>query len=99
MTSRIIPNIIALILAVACAAKLWRTHTWEAHLVEIILGFGGLVAFLFPDEFGSWLGYRAWRSNQWRFQPEGWVRFAGAVLFVLSAFSILVKQVGFIHRQ
>jgi hypothetical protein len=90
MTGRIILNIIALILAIACAAKLWRTHTWEAHLVEIILAFGGLVAFLFPDEFASWLGYRASRSNQWRFQPEGFVRFSGAVLLVLAASIILV---------
>jgi hypothetical protein len=92
MTGRIIPNITALILAVACAAKLWRTHAWEAHIVEIILAFGGLVAFLFPDEFASWLGYRAWRSNQWRFQPEGLVRFSAAVLFIISAFRILALR-------
>ena len=90
MMGRIIPNIVALILAVACAAKLWNAHAWEAHVVAIILGFGGLVAFLFPDECSSWLGYRAWRSNQWRFQPEGWVRFAGAVVFVISAARILM---------
>ena len=98
MMGRILPNIIALIVVVACAAKLWKTNAGEAYLVEILLGSGALVAFLFPDEFSSWLGYRAWRTNQWRFQPEGLVRFAGAVLFGLSAFSILVKQVEFIHR-
>ena len=99
MTIRdLILNALALIVAIACLVKVWLTHTWETYFVELLLGFGGLVAFLFPYEFSSWQGYQAWRTNQWRFQPEGWVRFTGAVMLGVCAFSVLVKQVEALHR-
>jgi hypothetical protein len=99
MTIRdLILHALAVIVAIACLMKVWLTHTWENSLVELLLGFGGLVAFLFPYEFSSWQGYQAWRTNQWRFQPEGWVRFTGAVMLGVCAFSVLVKQVEALHR-
>jgi hypothetical protein len=100
MTIRdLILNALALIVAIVSLGKVWITRTWESHLVELLLGFGGLIAFLFPSDFSSLQGYQAWRTNQWRFQPEGWVRFVGAVLLGLCAFSILVKQVESLNRQ
>ncbi len=68
-------NALALLVAIACLVKVWLTHTWGSDLVELLLGFAGLVAVLFPYEFSTSQGYQAWRANQWRFPPDGWVRF------------------------
>jgi hypothetical protein len=75
--------------SVASVIKVWMDNSWGDHLKELLFGFAGLIAFLFPDEFASFQGYRAWRSNQWRFQPAGWVRFTGFVILVLCGRSIL----------
>jgi hypothetical protein len=99
MTVRgLIVNVLALLVAIASLVKVWLTHTWESHLVELLLGFGGLVAFLFPDEFSSWQGRQGWRTDQWRFPPAWWIRFGGALILGICAFSVLVSRVEALHR-
>lgn len=93
----LIGAVIALLVAVVVVVKVWLTKTWEENLVELLLGFGGLIAILFPYEFSSWQGYRTWSMNQWRFQPEWFVQLSGGVLLGLSAYSVLIHRLGMLH--
>jgi len=85
-------GLFVLSVAIAAVIKTWLGHAWGIHMKELLFGFAGLVAFFFPDEFGSFQGYRAWRMNQWRFQPSRWIKFTGFVMVVLCGASILLEQ-------
>jgi hypothetical protein len=47
-----------LLFAIATVVKVWITNTWRNNIVELIVGFGGTIAFMFPYEFSSWQGYQ-----------------------------------------
>lgn len=82
---------VVVLAAAGALVKTWLSDAWEENLKELLLCFAGLVAFLFPDEFASFEGYRAWRMSQWRFPPAWSLKVCGFVLVLLSAGIILLR--------
>ena len=85
-------SIPAVALAAACVLKVWRANQWEAYLVELLMGFGGLIAFVFSSEFNEWQGSYGWSRSQWRHPPAEWTKVAGAAMLGLASYSILVAK-------
>lgn len=77
--------------ALAAAVGMIVNHLWEDEWPAFVFLCAGLIMFLFPDEWRSYDGYRAWRTDQWRFQPEGWIRFCGAVTVIGASLTILTR--------
>jgi len=86
-------SIPAVVLAGACVLKVWRANQWETCLIELLFGFGGLVAFVFSSEFNEWQGSYGWSRSQWRHPPVEWTRIAGAGMLALASYSILVAKI------
>ena len=86
---QLILNIAILLLVIGCAVKIWATGKWEEHVVELAYGFAGVIGYFFPYEWSSWHGYRAWGMDQWRFQPEDWIRATSFIAIILYAIRIL----------
>ena len=76
-------------MAVAAFVVAFLNDVWGEVWPELVVIFGGLIMFLFPDEWSSFDGYQSWRSNQWRFQPPSWVRFCGAMAVIICTIMVL----------
>jgi hypothetical protein len=72
-----------IVLALAAMLLVAIANMWADHWTEVVLVFAGLIMYLFPDEWSSFDGYRAWRMDQWRFKPSNWLRFSGAVTVIV----------------
>ncbi len=94
MTARdLVLAVPAICLAGACVIKVWRANQWEAYLIELLMGFGGLVAFVFSSEFNEWQGSYGWHRGQWRHPPDLWTKVAGGAMLGLASYSILIEKI------
>jgi len=88
----LVVSVPALVLAVACVLTVWRANAWEAYLVELLMGFGGLTAFVFAPAFNEWQGSYGWHRGQWWQLPEVWTKVGGAAMLGLASYSILIEK-------
>ena len=85
----LIPLVVALGLVIAAFTKVAIDGSWSTYPYELLMVFGGFVAFVFSDVFSDFTGDYGWTRQQWRQDPVWYVRLCGGLMLVMSANRIL----------
>ena len=81
-------NVLILMVFSAMLIHAWIRGQGLEDFANLAYGFAGVISYFFPYEVASWTGNYGWTRNQWRMQPEGWVRFTGVLLLGVGAYRL-----------
>jgi hypothetical protein len=81
-------NVLLLLLFCAMLLCAWIRSQWIEDFRYLAFGFAGVISYFFPYEVASCTGRYGWTRNQWRTQPEGWVKFSGLVALGYGAYNL-----------